>query len=349
MFQRNVVAAALAALSFAASAQVGGVITPHEAVKPVESAKPISVTALEALQGDGIYYFNGRRMVNLRIAQKVQGDQFAVTETSSDIDTTTFNTNIDVRHFVRNGERQSAVKPTYVVVGKDGTAQLVYAKDQPLYLDLTIQAYDVSGLPIAAFLRTTDNYTKSEARAVGDAKFPAGSIAYLSSVNFRDDTLMLPNKESFTGAANTRQMLTNFSKSNPYCLSYDDRKGAQPYAMFFRDTGATKGKVELFAAKPGTMFCAAAGDKPLAEGTWEERTVGGTKAIVLSFSANVDPLDTGVNQVEKQAAQIAFIEPKAGAPGVRPGKLYKSGARIADYQYRFNSTAAEAVKTAFGM
>lgn len=349
MFRRNVVAAALAALSFAASAQVAGVITPHEAVKPVEGAKPVTVTPLEALQGDGIFYFNGKRVVNLRIAQKAQGDQFALTETSSDLDTTTFNTNIDVRHFVRNGERHSAVKPAYVSAGKGGTAQLVYAKDQPLHLDLTIQAYDVAGLPMTAFLRTPDNYTKEEARAVGEARFPPGSIAYLSSVNFREDTLMLPKKESFTGAATTRQMLTNFSKSNPYCLSYDDRKGAQPYAMFFRDVAGSTGKVELFAAKPGTMFCAAAGDKPLAEGTWEERTVGGTKAIVLSFSANVDPLDTGLSQVEKQAAQIAFIEPKGGAPGVRPGKLYKSGARIADYQYRFNATAAEAVKAAFGM
>jgi len=50
-----------------------------------------------------------------------------------------------------------------------------------------------------------------------------------------------------------------------------------------------------------------------------------------------------------EAARIAFIEPRKGTPGVRPGKLYKAGARIADYQYRFNAAAATAVRAALGM
>ena len=44
-----------------------------------------------------------------------------------------------------------------------------------------------------------------------------------------------------------------------------------------------------------------------------------------------------------KAAKIAFIQPTKGTPGVRPGKLYEAGAKIYDYQYRFNKTAADAI------
>ena len=67
---------------------------------------------------------------------------------------------------------------------------------------------------------------------------------------------------------------------------------------------------------------------------------------MLSFPAQVDPLDTGVSNVERESARIAFIEPTKGQPGVRPGKLYQAGASVYDYQYRFNKIAADAVRQA---
>jgi len=345
-------ATALAMASPLAAAQVPTtVITPRPAVdvRPVANAKPLSIAAIDALKADGLYYFSGTRMVNLRIAGAPKGEQHPLAETSSDSMVGAFNGNIDVRHFVRDGERVSVGKPSIAIAAADGTMQLIYPSTTPLRLKVGISAYDVTGLPIKSFLRTPDNYTKPEAARAGDMLFPSGSVAYLSTVRFQDDTLMLPRKESFTGAANTRQMVGNFSKETPFCLSYEDRDGARPYAMMFRDPSAPRGRVQLYAAKAGTMFCARATDDVLAEGSWEETTVGGTKAIVLSFSANVDPLDTGVAEVEREAAHIAFIEPRKGEPGVRPGKLYRAGARIVDYQYRFNGTAAAAVKAALGI
>lgn len=323
---------------------------PRVDVEPVADAKPLKVVAVDALKGEGLYYFQGTRIVNLRIAGSPQGDRHPLKETTTDGGVGAFNTNIDVAHFVRDGERRPIGEPSFAVAEADGSMQLVYQSSSPLHLKVAMRGYDVSGLPIRNFLRTASNYTKPEAARVGEAKFPAGSVAYLSTVRFQDDVLMLPRKESFTGASNTRQMVTNFSRETPFCLSYEDRNGARPYAVMFRDPSATKaGRVQLYAAKPGTMFCARATEDVLAEGTWEEMTVGGTKAVVLSFGANVDPLDTGVVDVEREAARIAFIEPSKGAPGVRPGKLYRAGARIADYQYRFNATAAAAVRTALGM
>jgi hypothetical protein len=56
-----------------------------------------------------------------------------------------------------------------------------------------------------------------------------------------------------------------------------------------------------------------------------------------------------VTNVERESAKIAFIEPSKGTPGVRPGKLYQAGAKIYDYQYRFNKTAADAVRSALSV
>ena len=323
---------------------------PKVDVEPVADAKALNVVAVDTLKGDGLYHFQGTRMVNLRISGSAQGDRHPLKETTTEGGVGAFNTNIDVAHFVRDGERRAIGEPSFAIPEADGSVQLVYQSSSPLHLKVSMRGYDVSGLPIRNFLRTAANYTKPEAARVGEAKFPPGSVAYLSTVRFQDDVLMLPRKESFTGASNTRQMVTNFSRETPFCLSYEDRNGARPYAVMFRDPNATKaGRVQLYAAKPGTMFCARASEDVLAEGTWEEATVGGTKAVVLSFGANVDPLDTGVIDVEREAARIAFIEPRKGNPGVRPGKLYKAGAKIADYQYRFNGTAAAAVRTALAM
>lgn len=352
MMRMKAFATALALASPVAIAQAPTAVVsplPQADVQPVADATPVKVAALDALAGEGIYHFSGARMVNLRISGPPQGDRHPLKETTSEAGQGAFNGNIDVAHFVRDGERRAIGEPSFAIPEVDGSVQLVYQSSSPLHLKVTMRGYDVSGLPIRNFLRTAANYTKPEAARAGEAKFPSGSVAYLSTVRFQDDVLMLPRKESFTGAANTRQMVANFSREIPYCLSYEDRTGAKPYAMMFRDANAPRGRVQLFSAKSGTNFCARASDEVLAEGSWEEATVGGTKAVVLSFGANVDPADTGVVDVEREAARIAFIEPRKGAPGVRPGKLYKAGARIADYQYRFNATAAAAIRTALGV
>lgn len=322
-------------------------VAPGEA-QPVAGARPIEVKAIDVLRGDGLFYFSGTRVVNLRAADKPQGDRYPLTESTSDLGIGAFSANIDVQNFVRDGERRPIGEPSFAVPDADGSMQLIYNAQHPLRLAVSMKAYDVSGLPIGDFLRTAENYTRPEAAKTNGTRFPAGSVAYLASARFVDDVLMLPRRESFTGAANVKQMVANFSKDTPFCLAYEDRDGATPYALHFRGAGA-KGKTELYPAKPGTMFCARASERPVAEGIWEERTIGGTRAVVLSFGANVDPLDTGVTRAEREAALIAFIEPTRGAPGVRPGKLYRSGARIVDFQYRFNGTAANAIRAALGV
>ena len=317
---------------------------------PVPGAKPLTQPSFDALKGDGLYYFQGTKVSNMRLGGAAgEGNRYPIAESSSESNQTTINGNIDVAHAVLNGERRALGRPNFAIPANDGSFYIVYAGQAPLRLAVTLQSYDVSEMPISLFLRTPDNYPKQEAAKAGSSRFPKGSVAYLATARFFDDVLMLPRRESFTGATNTAQFVGNFSKQIPYCLAYEDRQGANPYAMFFKQTGtAKKGEVALYPAKTGTLFCDKAADKVLAQGEWEERTVSGTRAVVLSFPAQVDPLDTGVSNVERESARIAFIEPTKGQPGVRPGKLYQAGASVYDYQYRFNKTAADAVSVAIG-
>jgi hypothetical protein len=348
---RPLVAALALCAAGPALSQQAGVPTygPLPEPVPVAGAKSLPLASLEAFKGDGVYYFNGSHVVNLRVdGKQASGDRFALMETSSDASGGAFNGNIDVANFVRDGERRPVGRPGFAIPGPDGTVTLAYAGQTPLHLKVKLQAYDVSGLPVREFLRTADNFPRPDAARAGTTAFPAGSVAYLATVRFADDTLVLPKRESFTGAKTTTEFVHNFSRQIPFCLSYDDRNGAKPYAMFFKTTAGKKGSVVLYGAKPGTLFCDRDGPQSVAEGEWEERSVGGTKAIVVSFSAAIDPLDTGVTHVERESARIAFIEPTKGTMGVRPGKLYQAGQRINDFQYRFNKVAADTIRDAIG-
>ena len=258
---------------------------------PVPGAKPVNQPAIEALKGDGLFYIYGSKVANLKAsATPGQGNRYALTETSSDAKTGSVNGHIDVGSFVLNGERRSAGRPNFAIPAPDGSMYLLYsAADNPLRIAVTLQPFDVSDMPIQPFLRTPDNYPKQEAAKAGSARFPANSIAYLVVARFVDDVLVLPSKESFTGATDTMQFVGNFSKQIPYCLAYEDRNGAKPYAMFFKPGAKGAGSVQLFPAKTGTLFCDRTSTEVMAEGKWEERTVGGTKAVVLSFPAQRRP------------------------------------------------------------
>ena len=325
-----------------------GVVRSQVAVDrgPVNGLPPLGTPALQALSGDGLYKFSGTRVTNLRVSGPAQGNRHPLAEKAEDARAVSFNGHIDAGSFVIDGERFRVSSPTHAIGVPDGSVQVVYGSARPMHLSVRLEAYDVSGQPMRPFLRTSRNYAMNEASRVADRRFPAGSVAYIVHAQFLDDVLVLPSEESFSGAANTRALLNNFSKNIPYCLSYEDRSGAKPYALLFRDATATKGRVTLYSAKPGTVFCSKGSEQVVAEGRWEEVTVAGTKAVVLAFGADVDPLDTGVSDVESAAAAIAFVEPRKGPPGVRPGKMYRAGVGIVDNEFRFNGTAAQAIRAA---
>jgi hypothetical protein len=345
---KTLLALALAALPWLAVAQ--GVVRPAPPAvdrTPVQGLQSTGVSAIQALSGDGLFTFSSGKTTNLRVSGKLDGNRYQLQEQSEA--GSSFNGHIDAGSFVINGERVKVSSPSQAIAVPDGSVQIVYGGGaRPVHLSVRLEAFDVSGLEMRSFMRTSRAYSTAEAGRLGDRRFPQGSVAYIVHAQFLDDVLVLPGRESFSGASNTRALLTNFSKNVPYCLSYDDRAGARPYALLFSDIAAQRGKAVLYSAKAGTVFCDRVGARPVAEGRWEEVTVAGTRAVVLSFGSEVDPLDTGVTDVERAAASIAFIEPTKGAPGVRPGKMYRAGAGIVDHQFRFNGTAANAVRAALG-
>jgi hypothetical protein len=344
---KHLVALAVAALPWVVAAQAP-VFRPAPVVdrSPVQGLQSVNVSTLQALGGEGLYSFSGPRVTHLRISGAAQDNRYPLQELAEG--SSAFNSHIDVGNVVIDGERVRLSSPTHAIPVPDGSVQVVYGGARPLHLSVRLEAFDVSGQEIRPFLRTARAHAMFAAERSGDKRFPPGSTAYIVHAQFLDDVLVLPSNESFSGAVNTRALVSNFSRNIPYCLSYEDRSGARPYALIFRDPTAQRGRAVLYAAKPGTVFCDKASAQAVAEGRWEEVTVAGTRAVVLSFGAEVDPLDTGVTDAERAAASIAFVEPRKGAPGVRPGKMFRAGAAIIDHQFRFNATAAEAIRAALG-
>jgi hypothetical protein len=301
---------------------------------------------IDALRDEGMFHFAGTKVTHLRLAGPARGDRFPLAEIAEEPLLTAFNSHLDAGTFVVNGERHRFSPPDYAVPAADGTAQVVYAGRHPLRLRVWLEAYDVSGRAILPFLRTARAYAMPDSARAGDRTFPPGSTAYIVHATFLDDVLVLPGREAFSGATTTRAFVANFSRSIPYCLPYEGRDGAKPYAVLFRDAQATRGRTTVYRAKPDVVFCASDGGEPVAEGQWEEVRVAGTRAVVLKFGNDIDPQDTGVSDTESAAALPAFIEPRVGAPGVRPGKMYRAGATIVDHQFRFNAAAAQAIRAA---
>lgn len=354
----SLVIATLAALSpgaaFAQSppaspaSAVGSLVRPPPEVdrSPLQGLAPTRVPVIDALRDDGLFHFAGTKVTHLRLAGPARGDRHPLTEHAEEPLLTAFNSHLDAGTFVVNGERQRFSTPDFAVPATDGTAQVVYAGRHPLRLRVWLEAFDVGGRAILPFLRTARAYAMPESARAGDRVFPAGSTAYIVHATFLDDVLVLPGREAFSGATTTRAFVANFARGIPYCLPYEGRDGARPYALLFRDPQGARGRTAIYRAKPDVVFCASDGGAPVAEGQWEEITVAGTRAVVLKFGDDIDPQDTGVSDTERAAASLAFIEPRIGAPGVRPGKLYRAGATIVDHQFRFNAAAARAIRSA---
>ena len=172
-------ALALATLAtpLALAQQPAEVVVYGPAPKPVvvPGAKPITTPSFEAFKGEGLYHFQGARVSNIRAAATAgEGNRYPLTETSNDPNQTTLNGNIDVAHAVLNGERRALGRPNFAIPANDGSVYIVYAGQASLRMAVTLQAYDVSDMPISLFLRTPENYPKQEAAKAGNVSLSEG-------------------------------------------------------------------------------------------------------------------------------------------------------------------------------
>ncbi len=105
------------------------------------------------------------------------------------------------------------------------------------------------------------------------------------------------------------------------------------------------GKVSLMNVKTGTVFCQASSATPAATGTYTVRTADGTRGMAMDFPASVKAPDTGIFELSRNAVSIALVEMKKNSStSVVPGFFVKANQPITDFQYRFNKTAADAVR-----
>ena len=110
-----------------------------------------------------------------------------------------------------------------------------------------------------------------------------------------------------------------------------------------------KGKVLVYRTKKGTIFCNKAEEKPIGEADWHLRYTNGTRTLTVDFPTLIDSLSIGLMTANRGKLMPAFAEeltPTSRKTRVIPTAVWLKNERIRDSQYRFNKTAATAVKAA---
>ena len=107
------------------------------------------------------------------------------------------------------------------------------------------------------------------------------------------------------------------------------------------------GTVNLMSVKSDTVFCSRASSTPAATGTYRILTLNGTRGLAMQFPAAVRAPDTGIFELSRHAVTPALVEmSKNGRTSVVPGYRVLANQPVTDFQYRFNETAAKAVRSA---
>lgn len=258
----------------------------------------------------------------------------------------------------------------------DGRVLLRNAGEAPFNLAIALRAFDISGKPIRQLLRNNNNQPDELAWFMKeDARFPSGSRAYLTTYWLGDDEIVQPSSSAFTGAASLERLVAQFSKKNPFCLSYVNHIAAQPYGVVFdapqasRTRNARRQRLQKLP-ETGTyslvgvnrsIFCEPNATAPQASGTWRIRTIQGTRVLELLPDAGVASSDMGVQPVNSSAITVGFaevIKPAAAQTAGRrtakarsttavvPVRIVANNQPVVDFRLKFNPTAADAVSKA---
>ena len=271
---------------------------------------------------------------------------------------------------MRDGRRVPPENPTglrpegdHVVIEFDGR--------EKLELRVTLEAYDVSGQEIRDFLRTRGNMPTKAALFMGEERFPAGSVAYAATLWIIQDELLALSHTAFTGSNNIEDFSERFTKETPYCLNVLPGDGVMPVGLRFektikKKTGKEKiktrrgtktrtvelpqnGLVNVYHTKSGTIFCQRSKPDPVVKARWDLRYLNGTRTLTVDFPTLIDSLSIGLMTANRGKLMPAFAEeltPTSRKTRVIPTAVWLKNERIRDSQYRFNKTAATAVKAA---
>lgn len=249
---------------------------------------------------------------------------------------------VDAGYVATKTAKISLEHPTSIAFEKNGTALLKFGTDKsPVEIGMKLRAFDVSGLKMAEFLKNRKGDQTGEALKVGNAVFPAGSVAYKADTMFLRDEMIIPLNPNFTSAATSEQLLKNFS-SIPFCLK---RVSGHAYGIMFDEAApkAVSGTFKVTPVKRDTMFCTETGEKPVATGNWVIVNNGQSHAVVLTMPKEVTPAEYGIEEQESGVSKLAFVAPAKGDTIFRPGKFFAKGTTLEGRRFLFNTTAADAI------
>ena len=354
--------ALIGSASAAAALWLTGCATTAAPATPL-TAKRIPMPVVDAFKGDGIFFFDDDEGAQFRITDLIrENNRYKVEEDYAFGKPHGFSWGSGAVGIMRDGRRVPPENPTglrpegdHVVIEFDGR--------EKLELRVTLEAYDVSGQEIRDFLRTRGNMPTKAALFMGEERFPAGSVAYAATLWIIQDELLALSHTAFTGSNNIEDFSERFTKETPYCLNVLPGDGVTPVGLRFektikKKTGKEKiktrrgtktrtvelpqnGLVNVYHTKSGTIFCQRSKPDPVVKARWDLRYLNGTRTLTVDFPTLIDSLSIGL-----MTANRGKLMPTSRKTRVIPTAVWLKNERIRDSQYRFNKTAATAVKAA---
>lgn len=332
----------------------------------------ISVSAISAFEGEGLYYFDNAQRSELRLGKAQKNGARPIVEKFPEGANHGFSWGSGAVAVLRSGQALDAHgKATLVPVGDDAV-RITFAGGgkTPLNLKVRVVAYNLEGHPIGGKLVTRQNTPTPAGYIIGGRHvFPKGAIGYRTIVSTDRDEVLVPSRAAFTGSNSIETFSGRFTKSIPYCLRYLPGSDVEPIGLRFtkaiekktRKNGrrleevGQSGEVALLPVKRNTLFCAAEGSSQLSTATWRLRYVNGTRLIDFTFPEDVNASSFGILPENRKALLPAFAEEKVVTKSkgktvtntqVRPSIVWLANTEIEDAQWRFNRIAADAISEA---
>lgn len=329
-------------------------------------AKPVTVSTLDALSGDGIFFFHDDCGAQFRLKGRTKrADTYLIEEKFEKGEEHGFTWGSGAVGILKNAKRIAPERPSQLTIAPDGHAVITFKDDKTLELHVRLEAYDVSGLPVREFLRTSANMPTTAALFIGAECFPEGSIAYAATLWVDKDEILSPSATAFTGSETLEDFSKRYMKETPMCMrSLPGRDVESIGVLFDRPIRAQKvrrrgrlveakqtGKLRVYATKRGTIFCQKAQNDTIGRADWELAWVNGTRTLSIAIPDGLDALSFGMSEANRHSLLPAFSEERKGSGRrqtrqVIPSFLWKKDAPIRDAQYRFNAKAARAIDAA---
>ncbi len=343
---------------------------PEASIRAPFGAAEIERPVTEALQ-EGIHAFDGDNESIFRI-EPADNSSFQVSEICAKTGEKALSWGTGASVLYRHGSPVAEWGDSRATLMADGRLLVQVRGKADVNYAVKMTAFNVSGKPIRQILRDANNQPDTSAWYVRENQvFPSGSVAYVFTYWLGDDEIIRPSDAAFTGASTLEKLIQNFSKKQPYCLSYIDHTLANPYGVSFekpvppikrrlllarkkfqRSAQPQEGKFFLHNADHDALFCQISPDEPAVSGRWTIRRVHGTRVLELERPDGVQSSDFGIQPVNQKSIGIGFAEilssgtSKHAVKKVVPVRILKNNEPITDFRIRFNPTAAAAVREA---